>query len=144
MTTSASELKHELNQYTGGDQVYHHALAKSFFYTAGMRAFFQKAGNGAYWLSDILATEPLIKKAVEAYDFCLVLLTVRPNGTALLTVSRDATTDEHDENLRHPIGVEFRREINCTDCPEGQWYFYLSWTRVGSREGMIAMLPREY
>lgn len=137
----ANELRHELRQYTGGEQVYRHSLVKSFNYTAGMRFMFQNAGNGAYWLADILATELKIRQAVVGEGFCVGVLKV--SGTAaMLVVARDY--NEHAEEGSKLDGVYFARAINCTDFPEGAWKFYLTHTSVGGQEAILALLPNEY
>lgn len=137
----ADELRNLLRQHTGSEQVFRHSLNANFNYTEGVRAFAQNAGGGAYWLLDILATEPEIKKAVHAEGLCIMLLSVHEHK-AVLTVSRDASTDE--KGIVTPLDERFRRDIELTDCPEGQWKFYLTWTMVGNREVMLALLPSEY
>ncbi len=137
----AHDLKQELVGYTGGDQAYSHALNKRFFYTAGVRSFFQNAGNGAYWLSDILASEPKIRAGVERDGFCVCVLRV-DQGKAMLAVARDYSEDAEEGNKLD--GIHYTRAIDYTDCPDGTWKFYLTWTQVGEAVGMMAMLPREY
>lgn len=137
----ANELRHELRQYTGGEQVYKHSLVSTFNYTAGMRFMFQNAGNGAYWLADILATEPKIKQAVLAEGFCVGVLKVS-GAAAMLAVARDY--NEHADEGNKLDGVGFARAIHSTDFPEGTWKFYLVGTLVGGREVILAMLPNEY
>ena len=66
---NANELRQTLRNYTGSEQVYRHSLARLFNYTEGARAFFRNAGQGAYWLADILATEPSIIDPKEVHPF---------------------------------------------------------------------------
>lgn len=138
---TAQELRQELAHYTGGDQIYCHSLVRSFNYTAGMRAVFQHAGNGAYWLGDIMATEPGIRNAVMEEGFCVALLQVDGNR-AVFSVARDC--DEHAQEGSKLDGVCFTHAIDFTDFPEGSWKFYLTYTTVGDRNVVLAMLPREY
>lgn len=144
---NAAELRYELRQFTGSEQIFHHALVKSFNYTEGMRFVFQKAGNGAYWLSDILATEPAIKRGVVTHGFCVAVLDVK-GSKAKLVVARDASavTDASGETVTGYAfdQVVFQRDIDLTDFPEGLWKFYLTHTQVGSSEVVLAMLPSEY
>jgi hypothetical protein len=146
MTTSAQELSAELCQHTGSDQLFHHSLVKSFNYTEGVRAFFQQAGQGAYWLGDILATEPAIKDAVRMHGFCIALLEV--TGTsAVLTVARDMSTKKDAAGAvtgRTFDCVAFERLIDYTDCPEGAWKFYLTATETQGGRVILALLPTEY
>ncbi len=143
---NANELRQMLRNYTGSEQVYRHSLARQFNYTEGARAFFRNAGQGAYWLSDILATEPSITRAVQQNGFMVVALQVE--GTkAQLKVAYDLseTTDAHGKTTGVECsGVVFERIIDHTDCPEGIWKFYLTWTQVGGSEVVLCMLPSEY
>lgn len=138
----AQQLKLELAQYYGGDEnVYRHALNAKFNYTAGMKALFTHAGGGAYWLSDILATEPAIAAGVKKDGFCVGVLEVI--GTvANLTVAVDYS--EGPEPGQQFQGVLYTRQIDLTDFPEGKWKFYLTYTTVGSSDVVMALLPREY
>lgn len=143
------ELRQALRGYTGGEQVYRHALVKSFNYTEGARAFFQNAGQGAYWFADILATEPQVREGVRSHGFCLAVLDVKDKA-ATITVARDATELHYagaagKELMGYQFDrVAFTRKIDTTDCPEGLWKFYLTWTEVGGRPVVLCMLPSEY
>lgn len=142
----ANELRQLLRDYTGSEQVYLHKLNRLFNYTEGARAFFQNAGQGAYWLSDILATEPSILNSVKTHGFMVAVLQVRgTKGQLMVAYDMTETTDAHG----NAIGVEgsriaFERTIDYTDCPEGIWKFYLTWTQVGGSEVVLCMLPSEY
>ena len=142
----ANELRQLLRGYTGGEQAYLHKLNRLFNYTEGARAFFQNAGQGAYWLSDILATEPSILNSVKAHGFMVAVLQVQgTKGQLMVAYDMTETTDAHG----NAIGVEgsriaFERTVDFTDCPEGIWKFYLTWTYVGEGEVVLCMLPSEY
>ena len=134
------ELYNTLKQFFGGDQPYRHAIFKSFHYTEGVRHFAQNAGGGAYWLLDILATEPKIGRHVAEMGFAIVDLKVGGNH-AVLEVKNDDGED--------PI---YRQEISYTDCPEapvskgnpnGSWKFYIEQTMVGDKVVPIMLLPNE-
>lgn len=136
---NGNELHNLLRQHSGSEVIYKHPLVASFNYTEGVLEFAQKAGNGAYWMLDILATEPAILKQIKAFGFALVLLKV--TGTKfLLTVA--------DDIGEPPI---FSLDGN-TDCPEapvtesnpdGVWKFYLETGYVGNGVVTICMLPQE-
>lgn len=137
---TSQELRAELNQYYGGSDQIFKASIGSLVYTSGVRFFFQHAGdNGAYWLRDILATQPEVIKAVNQVGFVLVLLTREPGSAkAKLTVSVDAQTVEGTNgapDIRVPIDVRYERAIDHTDVQDGQWAFYI--------EGGVMMLPCE-
>ena len=138
---NAQELRQKLAHYTGVNQVYCHSLVESFNYTTGMRAVFQHAGNGAYWLGDIMATEPSIRHAVMKEGFCVALLQVDGNR-AVFSVARDY--DEHAEDGSKLDSVYFTLAIDLTDFPEGTWKFCLTYTRVGDSNVVLALLSSEY
>lgn len=144
---NADELRAELRQHYGGSEtVYHHSLNKGFHYTPGMRSIFQHAGGGAYWLADILATEPKILGAIREHGFCVGVLDVK--GTkATLTVARDVRTQEdyHQNAIGYTfIETVYEQAIDYTDFPEGLWRFYLTQTSVGGKSVPMALLDREY
>lgn len=123
----------------GGEEIYRHPANKLFNYTVGVREFARNAGKGAYWLLDILATEPAIWAQVRDDRFALVLLKV--TGTkAKLTVD--------DGNGV----VKYARQLDFTDCPEapsnednpeGCWKFYIEQTYAGDQTVHLCMLPHE-
>lgn len=120
---NTQQLKHHLSQHIGGGDQYMHQLVRSVQYTEGARDFFINAGNGAYWMLDILATEPDIRAEAKR-GFANVLLKVE-GSRAVITVD--------DGNDSPPV---FKRDIEFTDCPEGDWQFYFI-------ENVI-LLPSEY
>lgn len=139
MQATGEQLFEQLRQFLGGsDTVYFHSLVKSFHYTEGVRAFAREAG--AYWLLDILATEPTITRHVMAEGFALVRLKVT-DTTAVLTVADD-----------DGVAPVFTRHIAYTDCPaapvcdqntDGVWSFYIEQTMVGEAVVPICLLPVE-
>ncbi len=122
---TAQELKSQLAQHYGSETFFRHPFNRQAVYTEGVKCFAENAGGGAYWLLDILCTEPAILK--EARDFASITLTVA-DGTAILAV----TDGGKDGNEPSTI---FRRKIDFTDCPEGTWRFFF--------ENMTLMLPSE-
>lgn len=119
-----AELLCALNQHTGTNRYFRHPFNRSCTYTEGVKAFAEQAGNGAYWLLDILMTEPAILRTMRADGFLIIELIVVGHGATLT-----AKTDTHEP----PI---YRRAIDTTDCPQGTWSFYFS------RD--VLMLPSEY
>jgi hypothetical protein len=107
-----SDLLTELRHYTATENYYFHPMYPFLKYTDGFRYFIQNAGKGAYWLLDIIATEPTIRKQAE--EFACIKLTVRDNA-AVLRVD--------DGNGTKPV---YERVIEYTDCPPGEYRFY--WT----------------
>lgn len=107
MKPTPETLRQELANFYGSEVFYRHPLNRSVVYTEGVQHFAEQAG--AYWFLDILATEPAILE--QAKDFAAVTLKVK-DGKAQLLV-----TDGND-------GEVFRRDIDYTDCPEGDWQFF--------------------
>ena len=128
----AATLKGELAHYYGGDQPYKHSLNRKFCYTEGVRHFAQNAGQGAYWLLDILALEPKVQKLVMDEGFALVKLQVNEDATGRLSVRQDS------EGRR-----VYSKLLPFTDCPEGEWKFYIEPTYVGADLVTMMMLPQE-
>lgn len=119
---TSAELRSQLAQFQGGDQTYRHNFARSVIYTSGVKYFADNAGGGARWFLDILATEPKIRR--QGQDFALILLKVKDSKAKIIV------TDGNDGTP----GI-FKRNVDFTDCPEGEWKFYFE-------NGMI-MLPGE-
>ena len=122
---TAQELKSKLAQHYGSETFFRHPFNRHAVYTEGVRCFAESAGNGAFWLLDILCTEPAILK--EAQDFASITLTVEQGG-AVLAVTDGGKGGNEPETV-------FRRKLSFTDCPEGIWSFYF--------ENMTIMLPSE-
>lgn len=125
MTTdkpSGSDLRARLAHHTGSASLIRHPFNKACTYTEGVEDFANSAG--AYWLLDILMTEPAIVRGMKTEGFVVIELDVK-DEKARLIVKRDT----HDPEL-------FSRAIDFTDCPEGLWRFYFT--------DNVLMLPGEY
>lgn len=109
---NAEELKQNLKQFTGTENVYNHALNQSLSYTDGVRFFARNAGGGAYWFLDIVATE--YKPLTKTHDFLSIALSVDEKSVGRITV-----TDGNDN-------VIAKKYIDYTDCPTGKWQFFLT------------------
>lgn len=138
-----SELHNALRQYTGTENVYRHSLVRNFFYSDGVQYFARNAGGGAYWMLDILATEPTIKRLVLGEDEGCGFASVRLKVDSL-TRKALLTVDDGNNNIK------FSREIDITDCPsackshnDGCWLFFIEPTQVGGVVGSMMMLPSE-
>lgn len=139
------ELRAVLAQHNNGtEQTYTHPLHKKVIYSEGFRAFAQNAGNGAYWLLDILATQPEILEGVRRHGFCVVVLEVAEliGNTAVLTVARDYSPRYNKDDVE--IGgsfdqIVYQLGIDHTDCPVGVWKFYYQ-----SGDPAFLSLPSEY
>lgn len=109
----------DLKQFIGTEHWYRHPLVRAVLYTDGVKFFAEKAG--AYWFLDILATEvyPLLKKE----PFLLIRLIVQGHKAQILV------DDGNDNQL-------WERDIEFTDCPEGEWWFYFT--------DNVILLPSEY
>lgn len=62
-------------------------------------------------------------------------------GAASIDVARDMDTGANGEPVF--TEVDYHRDIEATDCPEGYWKFYILPGDENFRQ-MIAILPSEY
>lgn len=125
-TLSPEDFAKDLRQFTGTDHYYRHMLARRVVYTDGVRYFAETAG--AYWLLDILATE--LPKLVHKHRILFVHCIVN-DGKARLY----ANADSGKPSL-------WERDIDFTDCPEGDWCFYMA--GGGDDDNVVIHLPSEY
>jgi len=113
------DLKDALRQFTGTENWYRHPLG-NMLYTDGVQYFAEAAG--CYWFLDIVATE---------------LMEIQNGGEHFVFIEMDVQDGEAD--LRATDGNDrelWSRHIKFTDCPTGQWRFYLV-------DGVL-LLPSEY
>jgi hypothetical protein len=78
--------------------------------TDGAVVFAENAGGGAYWFLDIVWTELLPINKTE--PFMSVILSAKGDKADI------TATDGNDKPL-------FTKHIGFTDCPDGDWGFYL-------------------
>lgn len=119
----------------GANQMYYHSLVRSFQYSDGVR---DCAGAGCYWLLDILATEmPLVFRDPRANPvecrslFMAITVTVFRDGRRGALITGELRDDE----------TIYRREIQMTDLPEGEWKFFVFDNNDGT---YTCILPTEY
>lgn len=113
-----NQLAYNLRQFTGTEN--YHLYLTGVALTDGALYFAKNAGGGAFWLMDILATQPEIRQQ----PFAHVTLTVADDSTAKLTA-----TDGNDTRV-------YERDLEFTTCPAGKWEFYVI--------DEIILLPSEY
>ena len=111
----------------GANHFVRHPLVRSFIYSDGVQ---QCAEAGGYWLLDILATElpQQFKLHPDGY-LCIVKVTVRDQSATIVGEFQDGDPDP------------YRRKVDYTDLPEGEWMFYLSDDGDGS---ITCILPKEW
>lgn len=120
----AQELRAQLAQHTGSEHWYRHPFNRTCAYTDGVKDFAEHAGGGAYWLLDILMTQPEILTAMRRLGIVFITLNAAL-GKAKLTVVEDSD-----------IPPLYERGIDATDCPDGEWKFFFG--------DNVLMLPSEY
>jgi hypothetical protein len=120
------EFAKDLRQFTGTEHYYRHPLARRVVYTDGVRYFAEAAG--AYWLIDILATE--LPKLAAKHRILFVHCVVKDGNARLY-----ANEDSGKPNL-------WERAIDFTDCPEGDWSFYMA--DGGDADNVVILLSSEY
>lgn len=123
----ANELRNALSQFICTEGYFFNPINRNIHYTDGAKFFFENAGGGAYWLLDIFLTQPEILKALKTEHFLVVQLTVNDDMLAVLTVANDTGSD---------ATVYYRRDLDYTDCPAGEWMFYMI--------DHVILLPSEY
>lgn len=117
----ANELRNGLANFYGTDGYHFNPLYRWMNYTDGVKFFAGNAGNGAYWLLDILGTE--LKTLSSIVDFLHIKFIVA-NCAGDIEVE-----DGNGQAL-------WCRSLDYTDCPEGVWEFYLT--------NDVLLLPSEY
>lgn len=118
------ELSRALDNFYGCDQPFYNPLYPRMSYTDGVKFFAENAGGGAYWFLDIVGTEYHPKQNPED-PFMVIRLVVGGGGKA-----RVYAHDGNDNEVMPPKLIDF------TDCPYGEWKFYL--------EGDMLLLPGEH
>lgn len=103
-------------------------LYPKFLYSDGVQ---QCAEAGCYWLLDILGTELPAEFKKDPYNyFCIVTVTVKDGKAEIL--------GEFEDDDPAP----YRRDIDYTDMPEGEWKFFVNYD--GPEYGWRCILPTEY
>ena len=116
----------DLDQFTGTDQWYRHAINLSVTFTDGVSYFAETAG--AFWLLDIIATE--LPKLAREHGIVFITATARDGKADLVAVRDDGEP---------PL---WKRHIDFTDLPDGAWRL---WFADGGPDGtLVIMLPSEY
>lgn len=115
------DLERSLAHFTGTEQWYRHPFNSNFLYTDGVKFFSEHAGGGAYWFLDIVATE--IFALQKDNPFMSITLKAQ-DGKGEITVGDGDLTEV------------FNKPIEFTDCPDGEWKFFLI-------DGVL-LLPSEY
>lgn len=118
---NTQDLEAALAGFIGTESYTYNPLYKWLMYTDGVQAFAKHAGNGAYWFLDIIGTE--LHKLANREEFLSIALDVK-GSAAVITVD--------DGNGK----VLWSKQISFTDCPEGEWKFFLS--------HHVLMLAQEY
>lgn len=117
------ELDNALAQFYGTERWYQHGLNPEMTYTDGVKFFAENAGNGAYWMLDIVASALMKIQTTQDQSFIHIALDVKD----------DAAVMNADDGNDNPL---WQRKIEFTDCPAGYWEFYLI-------DGVM-LLPSEY
>lgn len=115
------QLRSLLSQHFGTESYTYNPLYPWLKYTDGVCDFAKHAGNGAYWFLDIIGTE--LHKLANREEFLSIALDVK--GSAAVITADDGNGK-----------VLWSKQISFTDCPEGEWKFFLS--------HHVLMLAQEY
>lgn len=115
------ELQSGLINFYGTENYYANPFYQWMRYTDGVKFFFENAGGGAYWFSDIIGTE--MKKLTATEEF--IVIELKSDGKSADIIGTDGNENE-----------VYRRKIEFTDCPAGKWKFFLT--------DNVLMLASEY
>ena len=111
----------------GTDNFHVNRLYPRFLYSDGVR---ECADAGCYWLLDILGTE------ITAQDFAR-----RESGMCVVRVFVAAGRADTLGEFRDGDPAPYKRRIEATDLPDGEWVFYL----CDDGDGFLrCILPTEY
>ncbi|OAD82916.1 hypothetical protein ATN89_17695 [Comamonas thiooxydans] len=138
---NSEQLSAELRQYYGGHEQNYKSQFGPMEYTPGVRFFFLQGGkNGAYWLRDILTTQPEVTRAWKKHGICFVLLEREKDQEGCkLTVCQDLETHTRadESQFKAPMGeIYYQRNIEYSDIQPGQWVFFI--------ESGLMLLPSEH
>lgn len=114
------DLSVALRQFTGTTNWYTSPLYPWMKYTDGIK--FVAETVGAYWLLTILGTE--LQELNESEPFLHIILYVEEDGAEIVAGDGNGEFDL------------YRRKIDVTDFPVGEWTFYLI--------NGVLILPSEY
>jgi hypothetical protein len=122
MSDTKTLTKADLNQFTGSEHWYRHALNRKVLFTGGAK--YLADTGGAYWLLDEIALIQPYNKIIAAEEFQLWKLNVRPDRTATLSCE-----DGDGKTV-------FTKEIEYTDFPLPEITLYF--------QNDTIFLPSEY
>lgn len=111
----------------GTDGFHFNPLYRNFLYSDGVKAC---AEAGCYWLLDILGTE-LTRPMFKNRDSVMCIVKVK------VADQRASITGEFEDGDPRP----YKRKVDYTDLPEGNWVFYVSDDGDGK---LRCILPKEY
>src|ERR1700728_3269690 len=112
MKKNAQPTEADLDQFTGSEHWYRHALNRNVLFTDGAKHVADE--GGAYWLLDSIAIAQLCDRRIAAEEFQVWKLAVRPDRTATLTCE--------DGNYK----IVFSKEIEHTDFPLDEITLYFA------------------
>jgi hypothetical protein len=121
----------DLTQFIGSTTFYRHPLNRKLLHTEGVQFFLEKAK--AFWFLDAVALGVAGKRGWVP--------SVVPNYTDFAIVQMKVKDRSAQVAIKLDSGMPRLGGFNTsTDCPEGDWTFYLA----DSPEGVVLMLPSEY
>lgn len=120
---NTEDLSLGLRQHYGTENWYRHCFVSRMLYTDGVKFFAENAGNGAYWFLDEIAFN--VFPMLAGQDF--LHITLKSSGSSATLTVDDGNGAE---------GLLSQKNFEYTDCPKGDWEFYLT--------DNVLLLPSEY
>jgi hypothetical protein len=117
----ATELNDALANCYGTENYYKNPLYPWMKYTDGVQTFAENAGGGAYWFLDIIGTE--LRELARKEEFISITLLSNLGKGRIFA-------DDGNGTPLYNLSLEY------TDCPTGDYHFYLT--------NNVLMLTSEY
>lgn len=136
---TSEELAQGLKQFYGSATFTRHHLNRRLLHTEGADYFANKAG--AFWFIDLVALGACGNTGIVPHvvpresEFATVFL--KSTGTAAVI---EAYKDSNSDGSYPEKYCIFRQPIEFTDCPAGDWKFFL----IDDGDNSVLMLPSEY
>jgi hypothetical protein len=134
---TTSDLQQLMDSYSSGSDGRTRHWTKSFIFTDGVKAAADLAGS--HWLLDLVGTEcaPICLKRWKELEDGQCFLGMKVRGNAATITLHDGNDDD--------VPPYWKREIEYTNFPEGDWswYLFMDGCLVPGEDVLVMLLPSE-